>query len=361
MRTIRTMAGPALVPEVGFAAVPDGGRVAYATAGEGPPLVMVPGWLSHVRELWTHPSAAAALAKLADGHRFVWWDRLGCGMSDRHLVRPSIEGDLAQLVAVLDALAIDRCDLLGYSFGGPPAVAFAHQHPERVRHLVLYSTYGRGAELADDAMFDALIELVRTGWELAAATLAALFLADGTADDRRWFSRFQRLSSEATTAADLLAYTKSQDVTALLPELRVPVTVVSSADDRVVTPDHARTLARAIPGARLVVVDGRTHDPFIRGDGGVVEAILAGVEGRPTVVPPASTPGPTASAAPLTPREVDVLRALVGGSSNKAIATQLGVSTATVERHLSNLYRKLGVSGRAEAAVRAVRHGLLRG
>ena len=47
------------------------------------------------------------------------------------------------------------------------------------------------------------------------------------------------------------------------------------------------------------------------------------------------------------------------GSSNKAIATELGVSVATVERHLTNVYRKLDASGRADAAVKALSANLL--
>jgi pimeloyl-ACP methyl ester carboxylesterase/DNA-binding CsgD family transcriptional regulator len=355
--TLEAVGGGGPVVEVGFAEGPGGGRIAHAGAGDGPPLVLVPGWLSHVRELWTHPAAASALAKLSDGHRFTYWDRLGCGMSDRVLPEPSLENDVAQLLAVLDHLGVERCDLLGYSFGGPPAVVFAQRHPERVRHLVLYSTYAWGAELADEATFGALVDLVRSGWGLASATLAAVFLPDGSADDRRWFARFQRLSADATVAAELLGYVRRQDVRELLGELRVPVTVISAIDDRVIRPDQARTLARGVPGARLVLVDGRSHDPFIRDDGNVVEAILAAVEGRAIVVPSAPVaPTPTE---PLTPRELDVLRAVVGGSPNKGIAAELGVSVATVERHLSNLYRKLGVAGRAEAAARAVREGLV--
>lgn len=352
------MAGRGPQPEVGFAEVPGGGRVAHASAGSGPPLVLVPGWLSHVRELWTHPAAATALAALAAAHRFTWWDRLGCGLSDRHVPHePTIDGDVAQLTAVLDELGIDRADLIGYSFGGPPAVAFAHRHPERVRRLVLYSTYARGTDLGDEDLFRALVDLVRSGWPLAATTLASVFLPDGSADDQRWFARFQRRSADAATAADLLAYIRRQDVTGVLGGLRVPTTVISSAGDRVVTTEHARALARAVPGARLVVVEGRTHDPFIRGDGGVVEAILAAVEGRPfTPAPPEPDPRP---AEPLTARERDVLAALVGGAPNKGIAAELGVSVATVERHLSNIYRKLDVTGRAEAAARAVRDRLL--
>ena len=342
-------------PSVGFCEVHGGQRVAYASAGSGPPLVMVPGWLSHVTELWGHDAAASALRKLSDGHRFVWYDRVGCGLSDRDAKILSLDDDVAQLKAVLEALDIDRCDLLGYSFGGPVAALFAHRHPARVRHLVLYSTYAYGADLADAAAFQALVDLVRSGWNLSRVALAALFMPDNPQADLKWFSRFQRESVDAETAARLLEYLRIQDVRDVLPFLRVPTTVVTGKDDRVVPPTNAREIARRVPGARLVEVEGRAHDPFIRDTGDVVEAILSAVEGRP-MAPRAEPPVVRPS---LTPRELDVLQEVAVGSSNKAIATELGVSVATVERHLTNVYRKLDASGRADAAVKALSANLL--
>jgi pimeloyl-ACP methyl ester carboxylesterase/DNA-binding CsgD family transcriptional regulator len=318
---------------------------------------MVPGWLSHVTQLWTHPAAARALAKLGDGHRFVWYDRLGCGLSDPPTAPPSLESDLAQLGAVLDDLGIDRCDLIGYSFGGPTAVAFAERHPDRVRHLVHYSTYARGADLSDEASHRALVDLVRSGWDLASVTMASVFIADGDRADVRWFSRFQRNAASPSTAADLLVHGRSQDVTGVLGRLTVPTTVVNGSGDPVVPPARAHELARAIPGARLVTLPGRAHDPFIRDDGAVAEAILAAVEGRP--VTPAATPDPL-PVPDLTARETDVLRCLARGIANKEIAAELAVSEATVERHLTNIYRKLGATGRSDALVRAVGSGLVR-
>lgn len=70
-------------PRVGFCQTPDGNRVAYAELGTGRPVVMLPGWLSHVEQVWSHPAAASARDKLARSHRFIWYDRLGCGLSDR--------------------------------------------------------------------------------------------------------------------------------------------------------------------------------------------------------------------------------------------------------------------------------------
>ena len=62
----------------------------------------------------------------------------------------------------------------------------------------------------------------------------------------------------------------------------------------------------------------------------------------------------------LSAREVEVLELLADGLTNKQIAARLHLSAATVQRHTINLYRKIGVRGRSEAAAFAVHHGLHR-
>ena len=86
----------------------------------------------------------------------------------------------------------------------------------------------------------------------------------------------------------------------------------------------------------------------------MVQAILAAVEGRPFTPSP-----PPAATVSLSPRETEVLTLLGRGSSNKDIARELGVQPSTVERHVTNLYRKLDAKGRADAAVHAVARGLV--
>jgi DNA-binding CsgD family transcriptional regulator len=75
-----------------------------------------------------------------------------------------------------------------------------------------------------------------------------------------------------------------------------------------------------------------------------------------------STPAPSrplkANLAGLTPREVEVLRLIVAGHSTKAMALTLVISVPTVERHITHIYEKLGISSRAEATALAVRQGL---
>jgi DNA-binding NarL/FixJ family response regulator len=61
----------------------------------------------------------------------------------------------------------------------------------------------------------------------------------------------------------------------------------------------------------------------------------------------------------LAPRELQVLRLVVAGKTNKAIAAELVVSERTVDRHVSNIFTKLGVSSRAAATAFAYQHQLV--
>jgi DNA-binding NarL/FixJ family response regulator len=83
----------------------------------------------------------------------------------------------------------------------------------------------------------------------------------------------------------------------------------------------------------------------------VVEAIL-GISGHRAA---RRVEGP----AGLTRREIEVLRLLARGCSNKAVAARLVISPRTVGTHIEHIYAKLGVSTRAEAGLFAVQHGLL--
>ncbi|MBU2611855.1 MAG: response regulator transcription factor, partial [Chloroflexi bacterium] len=71
-----------------------------------------------------------------------------------------------------------------------------------------------------------------------------------------------------------------------------------------------------------------------------------------------SAPGDSEILSALTPREVQVLRLIARGLDNTAIAQELFLTKRTVQNHISNIYGKLGVASRTEAALLALRHGL---
>ncbi len=129
--------------------------------------------------------------------------------------------------------------------------------------------------------------------------------------------------------------------------------------------DVARSLAAGLPRGRLVVLEGAQPVLFTE-EPGEVMSLLAGFfcDGiEPAEVPPASAAGAargrsTLPSDGLSPRELEVLRLVAAGESNSQIARRLGLSTHTVERHIANLYRKIGARGRADATAYALRNGL---
>ena len=343
------------LPTGRFCSLADGASVAYASRGEGATLVMVPGWLSHLEHTWQHPAAASALAKLTAAHRVVWYDRLGCGLSDRDGFPVSLENDLEQLTAVLDACGITRTTLIGYSFGVPPAVLFAARHPDRVRRLVLYSGFARGSAMMPRESLEASTHLIRADWNMATRLLSTHLLPNAGAGDLHWFTRYQQRSAEPEMAARLLEHTWSMDVRGSLADVTPPTLVVHNRDDQVIPATAGEELAALLPDARLHLLDGNEHDPFIRDAGSVVEAILAFVDGRPLpTTTTAELPAPT-----LTPREREVLRLVASGATNDAVAAELAIAVKTVERHVTNLYRKLDAHGRADATRAAVALGVV--
>jgi DNA-binding NarL/FixJ family response regulator len=160
------------------------------------------------------------------------------------------------------------------------------------------------------------------------------------------------------------------DVTDLLPRLKAPALVLHRADIPWLPVDVARALASRIPDARLSLLEGESTAPYL-GDAEAtaraVDAFLGeGEEGR-TARLGAWAPGAEqgelrqARANPdnLTARESEVLILLAGGKTNNEIAEELHVSARTVERHIANIYAKIGARGRANATAYALTHNLI--
>lgn len=337
-----------------YATSDHGACIAWAEHGEGAALVMVPGWLCHLHECWTHPAAASALTKLAAEHRFIWYDRLGCGLSDRDGFELSLDADVEQIGTVMDAAGLRTATLLGYSFGVPPAARFAARFPDRVERLVLYSGFSRGMAMMPRESMEAATQLIDADWDMATRMLATHLVPNAGAEDLRWFVHFQQVAAEPRMAARLLEHTWNMDVRADLGAIRAPTLVIHNRDDQAVPRAAGEELAAAIPGARLHLLDGNEHDPFIRDSGSVVEVMLDFASGRPL-----STPPPPPPPAELTVREREVLRLIASGATNEAIASNLGIAVKTVERHVTNAYRKVGARGRADATRAALSLGLL--
>ena len=256
---------PARAP-VRFCTSADGTGLAYAVTGEGPPIVKVANWATHIERDAEGPVWRHWIAEFARGRRLLLYDQRGNGLSDR---RAAIGFDafVADLEAVADAAGFDRFDLLGLSHGASVAVAYAVRHPERVRRLVLLGGFARGwavrASPEEAARREAMATLARQGWDLDNPAFrqmfTSLFLPDGTPEEQAWFNEAQRLATSPENAAAFQLESASTDVQALLARVAAPTLVAHCRDDAMVPFEAGRALARAIPGARFLALEGRNH------------------------------------------------------------------------------------------------------
>jgi pimeloyl-ACP methyl ester carboxylesterase/DNA-binding CsgD family transcriptional regulator len=336
--------------EIRFCRSPDGTRLAYAVHGSGPPLVVASCWLSHLQHDWQSPVWRHFLDELGEIATVIRYDERGFGLSDWDVSDFSLAARQADLESVVESLGLERFALLGMSGGSGPAMAYAVDHPERVTRLILYGTVC-GEPIAHEG--DALVEeetyrsMIRVGWAkddpVFRRVFTTRFIPDATEEQMRWFDDLQRMSTSPGNAVASRIARQSVDIVGDLPRITAPTLILQAMGDRSTTFENAVRVSGLIPGARLVPMDSRNH--ILLSDEPAWATFIAEV--RAFLEPDrhrADDDGPTD---PLSPRELDVLRLCAEGKTNDEIATALTLSPRTVERHLSNVYLKLGLSGSA--------------
>jgi pimeloyl-ACP methyl ester carboxylesterase len=258
------------------------GRLAYDEAGSGPPVVLSHSSIAD-RRLWDHQFAA-----LSRDHRVIRYDRLGFGESD------DVDGEVdhaADLLALLDALAIERAALVGSSMGGAISVDVALAAPERVSALALIGS-GLSGWVWPDAMREQTRPLLLAavpGERLAAYTehtadtvldedidaiaeMQIRFLAVGP--DRTPDVLTPAAWEHALAMARLVferewrgpAYTEREPARPpkdRLGELAVPTLVVVGRADSPYLQEPSAALAAGVPGAELVAFADAAHLPPI--------------------------------------------------------------------------------------------------
>lgn len=320
----------------------DGGtEIAYATAGSGPFLVYVPGWLSHLELSWAWPAERGFYETLARGRTLVRYDQPGCGLSGP-VDRPyTLDLELETLAAVARAAGADRFDLLGISLGAPVAAAWAAAHPDTVDRLVLYGGWVRGPEIASAAIQHHVLALVAEHWGLGSDVLADIFMPGADAGARAAFTSYQRESAPSPTARDILAMCYEVDITDALPRIAAPTLVLHRDRDRAAPLDQGRQLAAGIPGARFELLSGQAHVPYV----GDVDAFARPV--RRFLGLPALRRGATPT---LTARQREVAALVSDGLTNREIAGRLHITERSAESHIERICARMGFRSRSQIA-----------
>jgi pimeloyl-ACP methyl ester carboxylesterase/DNA-binding winged helix-turn-helix (wHTH) protein len=254
--------------QISFCRALDGVRLAYATVGDGPPLVRAANWMTHLAYDIESPVWRHWVSDLSMDHTFIRYDERGCGLSDWNAGEFGFDDWVNDLESVVDALGLQRFPLLGVSQGGAVAVAYAARHPQRVTRLVLCSAYARGRGVravgADEQRAAALdLDLARVGWgrddPAFRQVFAAQFLPDGTRADWAAFDQLQRRTTSPENAVRFLTEFADIDVCDEAERVRCPTLIMHCRDDHRVPMRSGEELAALIPDSRLVALASNNH------------------------------------------------------------------------------------------------------
>ena len=346
---VATATAPERLQRIRFSRGGDGVRIAYASHGQGPPLIVVSCWLSHLQYDWSSPVWRHFLDDLGEFTTLIRYDERGFGLSDWTVEDFSLDARLSDLEVLVDALDLERFSMMGMSGGGPVAMAYAARHGDRVDRLMLYGASAVGRQTTEPTERElAFRAMIRAGWAqedpLFRRVFTNMFIPDATEQQMGWYDELQRMSTSTDNAVASRLARQEVDVTDALPAITAPTLVLHARQDAAVPFENAVQSAGLIPRARLVPLESRNH--ILLADEPAwpvfVEEVRRFVSGSSAVATDAVTT--------LSRREREILELAAGGLPNGAIAERLVLSPRTVERHLSNAYLKLGVSGPAARA-----------
>jgi len=229
---------------------PDGCGLYYELHGPepGPPLILLEGLGGDI------PGWRRNIPHLAGRYRVIAYDFRGNGQSDKPHGKVSMDTFVEDTAGLLDHLAVGSAHLYGQSFGGMVGIEMALSYPERVRSLVLAATHagrrrsadvGKSGRVPKDKPYLALYSeaFAREHPEHVAEDI----LVGSQNPQPLHAGRRQWEAVEGWDAWDRLG------------EIRVPTLVLHGTEDRLVAVENGRRLARAIPGARLVLLEGAGH------------------------------------------------------------------------------------------------------
>jgi class 3 adenylate cyclase len=245
-------------------------HIAYQLVGDGPiDLVYVPSWISQVEHYWEEPMVARYFNRLASFSRLIMFDRRGSGLSDPVPRAPTLEEQMDDVVAVMDAAGSERAAVFAQLEGGAMAAMFAATHPERASALVLYEAMPRMSWAPDydwpPRREEREAYLANGGlltWGDGSRIIALAPKASSNPRLRQWFARLERLAASPGTAARLMMMNADVDVRAVLPSIQVPTLVLHRTHDEFIDIRHSRYLAEHIPGARYVELPGEEAISF---------------------------------------------------------------------------------------------------
>jgi pimeloyl-ACP methyl ester carboxylesterase len=215
----------------------DGARIWYSAYGTGIPVILLHGGLGHSGN-WGYQVPAL----IASGYRAVVIDSRGHGRSTRDGRPYTYELMASDVLAVMNALHLNRAALVGWSDGACTALILAAKHPYRVAGVFFFAC-----------------NMDPTGVRPFAPTPILNRCFSRHTEDYKRFSATPEQFKSFVEDVGLMQRNQPDYSNQDLAKIRVPVRIVQSERDEFIKREHAEYLARTIPGARLILLNGVSH------------------------------------------------------------------------------------------------------
>jgi class 3 adenylate cyclase/pimeloyl-ACP methyl ester carboxylesterase len=250
--------------QIRFCTTSDDVSIAYATVGEGPPVVYANGWPTHLELEWESKSTRAFLEALAQGCTLVRYDMRGTGLSDRDVSDFSLDMLVRDLEAVVDHLKLESFALVSLGgLAGPLAITYSAQHLQCVTQLVLASAFVHGSKITTPDRQRAMIEYVS---QFGLPLFNLVDAPDVGIEAQRDAQRRQRAAASPKIQAALMRTLFSVDVSGILDRLTMPTLVLHGRQDSSVPFAQGRELAARLPQATFVPFEGQSSAASTQSD-----------------------------------------------------------------------------------------------
>jgi class 3 adenylate cyclase len=266
-------------PRIQYAKTSDGESIAYWTLGEGLPFIHLPATTSHIQVEWDIGWIRAWYQRLARTRMLVRFDPPGHGLSQRDLRSRLSADDFREKTAswidsVADKLNMERFDLFAPHISSPEGISYAAREPARVRRLILFGAFARFEDYTVPAL-RAMRSIAGSDWETYTEAGANVTLGGwATGEQARELATLLRASIRPEDVEAINRNLAGLDVSEDLAQIQCPTLIIHRRDVKLVSLEVATSLAAAISGAQLLILEGAAAVPFA----GDTEAVAAAID-----------------------------------------------------------------------------------
>lgn len=232
-------------------------EMAYQVLGQGEPLMLIPG-LSATMDEWS----PRFLTDLSSRFQVIIFDNRGMGETSEGSEQFTIDRFADDLAGLMNALEIERANVLGWSMGGDVALAFAVRHPDQLDRLIVYAGDCGGTQRVFTEEVYRELEMFADPNPDPSEYFPVLFpqaWMESHPDFWKDFENIKETSSPESIRKQSDAYVNWEGVYDQLPEIARPTLIATGTEDISTPPENAIILAERIPGSWLVRFEGAGH------------------------------------------------------------------------------------------------------